>query len=340
LLYWKKRLLSVPLTAIASQIRANDPVAGQPEQLYYLLSDILPEDRITRLQLARDLLNEMLEKQQEERSDKGKARPCLFCRQAPRGRDELFEHMRDAHGFAVGQPDNLVGIDRLLDLLRAKLDGLQCIYCFPESDHEILTSRGFWRLADVERISPPTMAIGPMCASPATTSARARSSTRRPSSSSSMRPKAPTLLSLRSSKNDASGVDIVVTRGHNMFVRCETTDNDGQFRSCCHSRRPRLNALWRHVPLVRCAMCTCSLRRPPASAKQCVAGERASLVDDELVEHRRTARGLPAARRRTPRLHAMGRDALAPWVWQLDAASVRLLLAPLNGAAGAQRTPA
>lgn len=130
--YWKQRLTAVPITAIASQIKATGSGAGGAgggDDLYYLLSDILPEDRHTRLALQRDLLSEMLEKQSDERQDKGKARPCLFCRQAPRGRDELFEHMREAHGFAVGQPDNLVGIDRLLDVLRAKLDGLQCIYC-------------------------------------------------------------------------------------------------------------------------------------------------------------------------------------------------------------------
>jgi hypothetical protein len=127
--YWKQRLTSVPLTAVASQIKATADSGARIDQLYYLLSDILPEDRQQRLMLQRELLDDMLEKQADERQDKGKARPCLFCRQAPRGRDELFEHMREAHGFAVGQPDNLVGIDRLLDVLRAKLDGLQCIYC-------------------------------------------------------------------------------------------------------------------------------------------------------------------------------------------------------------------
>jgi hypothetical protein len=328
LLYWKKRLLSVPLTAIASQIRANDPVAGQPEQLYYLLSDILPEDRITRLQLARDLLNEMLEKQQEERSDKGKARPCLFCRQAPRGRDELFEHMRDAHGFAVGQPDNLVGIDRLLDLLRAKLDGLQCIYCFPESDHEILTSRGFWRLADVEAHLAANNGDW-ADVRVASYDERTRSLVyETPKQLVVNAPEGADAALIAFKQKDASSVDIVVTRGHNMFVRCETTGNDGVSQLL-----PFEKATAERIVAARAAGAVRDvhvLAAPPAGiAKQCVADERAS-VDDELV----SAYGswLAGGETTDARLHAMGRDALAPWVWQLDAASMRLLLAPLNGA--------
>jgi len=37
--------------------------------------------------------------------------------------------MFETHGFSVGLPDNLVHLPRLLDILRIKLDYLQCFYC-------------------------------------------------------------------------------------------------------------------------------------------------------------------------------------------------------------------
>jgi hypothetical protein len=51
----------------------------------------------------------MLEVQAHERIGVNVARQCLFCRTTPRGREALFEHMRDLHGFNIGQPDNIVG---------------------------------------------------------------------------------------------------------------------------------------------------------------------------------------------------------------------------------------
>jgi hypothetical protein len=335
LLYWKKRLLSVPLTAIASQIRASDSTgAGQPDQLYYLLSDILPEDRITRMQLARDLLNEMLEKQQEERTDKGKARPCLFCRQAPRGRDELFDHMRDAHGFAVGQPDNLVGIDRLLDLLRAKLDGLQCIYCFPESDHEILTNRGFWRLADVEaHLAANAGAWADVRV--ASYDERARALVyETPKQLVVNAPDAAdaALVAFKQTHVAAGGVDLVVTRGHNMFVRCASTAADGQSQLRAFEK-----ATAERVVAARATGAVHDVRvlaAPPAGvSKAAVAGDW-SLVAPELASSTAEERALFLTAYGARVAAAADADAALPhWVWQLDGASVRQLLAPLDGAA-------
>mmetsp|Transcript_8078 Transcript_8078/g.13948 ORF Transcript_8078/g.13948 Transcript_8078/m.13948 type:complete len:478 (-) Transcript_8078:58-1491(-) len=124
--FWKHRLQTLTIRDIASQIKA--PTEGSNE-MYYLISDVLDEDKRLREQLQTELLAEKLELQQRERANVTIARTCLFCRQAPRGRDALFEHMRSEHGFSVGQPDNLVDIDTLLGILRGKLDGLQCIYC-------------------------------------------------------------------------------------------------------------------------------------------------------------------------------------------------------------------
>ena len=42
---------------------------------------------------------------------------------------KLFDHMAFDHNFSVGQPDNLVYINELLDLLEGKLDNL--VSCLP-----------------------------------------------------------------------------------------------------------------------------------------------------------------------------------------------------------------
>lgn len=42
---------------------------------------------------------------------------------------DICEHMFELHGFSVGLPDNLVHLPRLLDILKFKLDHLQCFYC-------------------------------------------------------------------------------------------------------------------------------------------------------------------------------------------------------------------
>lgn len=41
----------------------------------------------------------------------------------------MCDHMFDEHGFSVGLPDNLVHLPRLLEILKIKLDHLQCFYC-------------------------------------------------------------------------------------------------------------------------------------------------------------------------------------------------------------------
>jgi hypothetical protein len=43
---------------------------------------------------------------------------------------KLFDHMAFDHNFSVGQPDNLVYITELLDLLEGKLENLVCLAQF------------------------------------------------------------------------------------------------------------------------------------------------------------------------------------------------------------------
>ncbi|XP_015764929.1 PREDICTED: zinc finger protein 277-like [Acropora digitifera] len=93
-----------------------------PKIQYFLLCDSLPEERALREELQRKRLENILECQQQERSDTCFSRTCLFCKQHFEGnRTSLFSHMAEAHGFNVGLPDNLVNVNEFLDLLEKKL---------------------------------------------------------------------------------------------------------------------------------------------------------------------------------------------------------------------------
>lgn len=52
-------------------------------------------------------------------------------------RKEYFRHMFNEHHFNIGLPDNLIFSDQFLDILQARLDVGQCLYCerfFPTTD--------------------------------------------------------------------------------------------------------------------------------------------------------------------------------------------------------------
>jgi hypothetical protein len=67
--------------------------------------------------------------QETERNSLTFSRGCLFCRQNFTQHAQLFDHMAFDHNFSVGQPDNLVFVNRFLDLLQEKLDSLVCLFC-------------------------------------------------------------------------------------------------------------------------------------------------------------------------------------------------------------------
>ena len=54
---------------------------------------------------------------------------CLFCRSVFNCPRDVFNHMAFSHNFSVGQPDNLVFVGDLLDLLERRLNDLVCIFC-------------------------------------------------------------------------------------------------------------------------------------------------------------------------------------------------------------------
>ncbi|KAJ8302312.1 hypothetical protein KUTeg_021299 [Tegillarca granosa] len=131
MLYWKERLKELTISDICSVINTNTGSKDVgPKEQYYLLSDILPEDKKLREFLQKRNLETVLQCQQKERDDTNFSRMCLFCREHFTGnRALLFDHMAHDHNFNVGLPDNLVYTDEFLDKLQEKLNSLQCLYC-------------------------------------------------------------------------------------------------------------------------------------------------------------------------------------------------------------------
>ncbi|XP_034443398.1 zinc finger protein 277 isoform X2 [Hippoglossus hippoglossus] len=130
LLYWKGRFLEQPITDFCSVIKTNSTGPVEKQENYFLLCDILPEDRLLREKLQQKRLEEVLEQQQQERDDGSFQRLCMFCSDVFAGnRSSLLNHMAREHSFSIGLPDNIVFCNEFLDTLQSKLDNLQCLYC-------------------------------------------------------------------------------------------------------------------------------------------------------------------------------------------------------------------
>uniref|UniRef100_A0A8C4J093 Zinc finger protein 277 n=1 Tax=Dromaius novaehollandiae TaxID=8790 RepID=A0A8C4J093_DRONO len=130
ILYWKKRFTEQPITDFCSVIRTNSEAPLEDQDNYFLLCDVLPEDRLLREQLQQKRLREILEQQQQERYDTSFHSMCMFCDQEFTGnRSVLLNHMAREHAFNIGLPDNIVNCYEFLAVLQNKLDNLQCLYC-------------------------------------------------------------------------------------------------------------------------------------------------------------------------------------------------------------------
>ncbi|XP_041852240.1 zinc finger protein 277 [Melanotaenia boesemani] len=130
MLYWKGRFLEQPVTDFCSVIKTNSTSPVEKQEHYFLLCDVLPEDRLLREKLQQKRLEEVLEQQQMERDDHSFHRPCMFCSEDFTGnRSSLLNHMAREHSFSIGLPDNIVYCNEFLDTLQNKLDSLQCLYC-------------------------------------------------------------------------------------------------------------------------------------------------------------------------------------------------------------------
>ncbi|CAN9498817.1 unnamed protein product [Ophioblennius macclurei] len=130
LLYWKGRFMEQSLTDFCSVIKTNSTGPVEKQEDYFLLCDVLPEDRLFREKLQQKRLEEILEQQQREREDSTFRRLCMFCSQEFTGnRSSILNHMAHEHSFSIGLPDNIVYCHQFLDTLQDKLDNLQCLYC-------------------------------------------------------------------------------------------------------------------------------------------------------------------------------------------------------------------
>ncbi|XP_038562500.1 zinc finger protein 277-like [Micropterus salmoides] len=130
MLYWKGRFMEQPVTDFCSVIKTNSTGPVEKQEDYFLLCDVLPEDRVLRERLQQKRLEEVLEQQQKERDDSSFQRLCMFCSEEFAGnRSSLLNHMAREHSFSIGLPDNIVYCDQFLDTLQSKLDNLQCLYC-------------------------------------------------------------------------------------------------------------------------------------------------------------------------------------------------------------------
>lgn len=130
--YWKQRFAEAPITEFCTTILADIKKDGVPLKgnEYYLLSDVHEEDKKVRERLQNELLESALAQQKIEREDSSYSRGCLFCRQVIEPtRSEYIKHLSTHHNLQLGKPDNLVYIDKLIEMIEAKMENLQCIYC-------------------------------------------------------------------------------------------------------------------------------------------------------------------------------------------------------------------
>jgi hypothetical protein len=129
--YWKVRFASVKsISSLLPVIETHPDTPNDKSTRFYVLDDVQQEDKDIRMFMQQTRLQVLLKIQQSEREDNNFKRKCLFCNDVFVGnRSILFKHMFDSHHFNIGQPDNIVFINDLLDLLQSKIDKLQCIYC-------------------------------------------------------------------------------------------------------------------------------------------------------------------------------------------------------------------
>ncbi|KAM7121138.1 zinc finger protein 277 isoform 2-T2 [Molossus nigricans] len=154
ILYWRKRFSEQPVTDFCSVIRINSTAPPEEQDHYFLLCDVLPEDRVLREELQRRKLTAILEQQQREREDTSFRGACMFCNEEFSGnRSVLLNHMSREHAFNIGLPDNIVKCREFLRTLQRKLDNLQCLYC-EKTFRDKNTLRDHMRKKQHRRINP------------------------------------------------------------------------------------------------------------------------------------------------------------------------------------------
>ncbi|KAJ2940447.1 hypothetical protein O0L34_g130 [Tuta absoluta] len=130
--YWRLRFRDNNLPFFCTTMLLDNKPDGtkSKDEEYYLLSDVLPEEKELRSNLQQNKLEKLLERHQFEREDKNYVKECLFCRfMSNSTRAEYLNHLYEKHNFHIAKPDNLIFIDELVNTISTKLEKLQCIYC-------------------------------------------------------------------------------------------------------------------------------------------------------------------------------------------------------------------
>ncbi|XP_049876377.1 zinc finger protein 277 [Pectinophora gossypiella] len=130
--YWRLRFRDNSLPFYCTTMLLDNKPDGtkSKNEEYYLLSDVLPEDKELRTNLQQTKLEKLLERHQFEREDKTYTKECLFCRyMSTTTRADYLNHLYEKHNFHIAKPDNLIFIDDLINTIEKKLEKLQCIFC-------------------------------------------------------------------------------------------------------------------------------------------------------------------------------------------------------------------
>nr|CAH7728449.1 unnamed protein product [Callosobruchus chinensis] len=126
--YWRNRFKCSPVEQIIPSLDV-----GSSNEKYLVMSSLLKEDKDLRHKLKLDYA---LKVQEFERTDRNYIKPCIFCKLIFEGtRNEFLEHLSTQHNLQLGNPQNLVYITELIEIISKKISDLQCIYCektFPE----------------------------------------------------------------------------------------------------------------------------------------------------------------------------------------------------------------
>eukprot|EP01133_Synstelium_polycarpum_P001394 gene1394-1610_t len=129
LYHWRGQMAGKPLTTYTSCIQTKQAPDQAPTN-YFLLSDILAEDQHLRRKLQIERLGFVLDQQHKERSDPSFKSTCPMCPLEFKGdRSAVSSHLFESHNFNIGLPDNLVGLNDLLDILGQKMADNQCLFC-------------------------------------------------------------------------------------------------------------------------------------------------------------------------------------------------------------------
>ncbi|XP_056648253.1 zinc finger protein 277 isoform X1 [Diorhabda sublineata] len=120
--YWQQKFKNTPIEQIIPSITFDST-----NQKYFLMSNLLKEDKELRHNLK---LEYALKVQEYERNDKSFIRFCLMCKLCYEGsRQGYLEHLSVQHNLQLGNPQNLVFVDELINTIESKMSNLQCIYC-------------------------------------------------------------------------------------------------------------------------------------------------------------------------------------------------------------------